>query len=128
MNIKQINVTNTGNNYTQAIAVISNAPNDTSGQLGAATITLEGQYGTLRMYYNNALNVKTVLNTNIGTVDYVNGIIILNGFNPIDVDNALGQLAISANPSSTIISSTFDKIITVDPFDPNAITINVLAQ
>ena len=43
---------------TSAIATITADPNDTTGQLGSAIVTLEGQYGTLRSYYNNTNNVK----------------------------------------------------------------------
>jgi hypothetical protein len=126
--IKAITVTSSGNNYTSAIATITPASGDTTGKLGAATVTLQGQYGTLRTYYNNTQFVKTVLNTNAGTVDYTNGIVTLDSFGPVQVDNDLGQLTISANPTTTIISSTYNRIITIDPYDPNAIVVNVIAK
>ena len=123
--IKSIVVTNAGTGYTSALAVITNTTNDTTGQLGAAVVILQGQYGQLRSYYNNALNVKTIFNDNVGTVDYVNGIVTLNSFGPLDVDNPLGQLIITANPTTTIISSAFNRIITVDPFDPLSVVVNI---
>lgn len=126
--IKAINVLTSGNNYTSAIATITPASNDTTGQLGSATVNLEGRYGTLRTYYNNTRNVKTVLNNNAGTIDYLNGVVTLNSFGPIDVDNPLGQLTVAVNPTTTIISSTYNRIITIDPFDPNAITVNVVVK
>jgi hypothetical protein len=126
--IKAITVTSSGNNYTSAIVTITPAANDKTGKLGAATATLQGQYGTLRTFYNNTQFVKTVLNNNAGTVDYVNGILALNSFTPLEVDNDLGQLTISANPTTTIISSTYNRIITIDPYDPNAVIVNVIAK
>lgn len=126
--LKSINVTNAGNNYTSAIATITPVTNDTTGQLGSAVVNLQGRYGTLRTYYNNTLNVKTVLNNNAGTIDYNEGVVTLDSFGPIEVDNDLGQLAITANPSTTIVSSSFNRIITVDPFDPNAIVVTVIAK
>ena len=126
--IKTITVTSSGNNYTSAIATITPAAGDTTGKLAAATVTLQGQYGTLRTFYNNTQFVKTVLNTNAGTVDYVNGIVTLDSFGPVQVDNDLGQLTITAKPTTTIISSTYNRIITIDPFDPNAIVVNVIAK
>jgi hypothetical protein len=126
--IKAITVTSSGNNYTSAIATITPASGDTTGKLGAAIVTLQGQYGTLRTYYNNTQFVKNILNTNAGTVDYVNGIVTLNSFNPVEIDNDLGQLTITANPTTTIISSTYNRIITIDPYDPNAIVVNVIAK
>ena len=126
--ISSISVTNPGVGYTSAIVKIIPASNDTTGQLGAAIVTLEGQYGTLRSYYYNSTQVKTILNNNVGTVDYTNGIITLNSFDPIDIDNTLGQFTISATPTSSIISSTYNRIISMDPFDPNAVTVNVIAK
>jgi hypothetical protein len=126
--IRAITVTSSGNNYTSAIATITPASGDTTGKLGAATVTLQGQYGTLRTFYNNTQFVKTVLNSNAGTIDYVNGIVTLNSFSPVQVDNDLGQLTVSANPTTTIISSTYNRIITIDPYDPNAIVVNVIAK
>ena len=126
--IQTVTVTNSGNNYTQAIAVVTPAAGDTTGKSGALIVNLLGRYGTLRTYYNNTKNVKTVLNSNIGIVDYLNGVVTLNSFNPYNVGNELGQLAITVTPSTDIISSTFDRIITIDPFDNSAITVNVTAK
>jgi hypothetical protein len=126
--IKSIEVTNAGSDYTSAIVKITPKSGDTTGQLGSAVAILTGRYGTLRTYYNNTSNVKTIFNANVGTVDYNTGIITLNSFGPIDVDNPLGQLTVSANPTTTIISSSYNRIITVDPYDPNAIVVNVVAK
>jgi hypothetical protein len=126
--IRSINVTSSGNNYTSAIVTITPQPGDTTGQNGAAVANLQGRYGLLRTYYYNSNLVKTILNSNIGTVDYVNVIVSLTNFNPVGVNNPLGQLTISATPSTSIISSTFNGIITIDPFDAKAITVNVTAK
>jgi hypothetical protein len=126
--IKSVKVTNSGSNYTSAMAVVTAAPSDTTGQSGSLVVNLEGRYGTLRTYYNNTENVKTVLNSNVGTIDYQAGIVTLNSFNPLNVNNELGQFTITANPTTTIISSSFNRIITVDPFDASAIVVNVTAK
>ena len=126
--ITAINVTNSGNNYTVAYATITPVTNDTTGQLGAAVVNLQGRYGTLSLYRIDGVNGKVVVNSNIGTVDYENGVITLSGFNPSQVDNDLGQLTLSVNPTTSIVSSTYNRIITVDPYDSNAININVTAK
>jgi hypothetical protein len=72
--------------------------------------------------------VKTVLNANAGKIDYSSGIITLTDFSPYNVNNDLGQLTISAKPTTSIISSSYNRIITVDEFDPNAITVKVIAK
>ena len=123
-----INVTNSGNNYTTAYATITNNSNDKTGNLGAAAVKLQGRYGTLGLYYIDGTNGKVILNDNIGTVDYTNGVITLSNFDPYQVNNALGQITLSVNPTTTIVSSTYNRIITVDPYDSNAITINVTAK
>ena len=126
--IRAINVLTAGTGYTSALVKITPADGDTTGALGAATATLVGRYGTLRTYYNDSQNVKTVFNNNVGTIDYVDGIVTLNSFGPIQVNNDLGQLTITANPTTTIISSSFNRIITIDPYDPSAIVVNVTAK
>ena len=126
--IQSILVTNSGNNYTTAIATVVRDSGDTTGQNASLIVNLQGQFGTLRSYYYDNVNVKTILNDNVGTVDYVNGIIRLVSFKPVNVDNSLAQFAISATPTTSIISSVFNGIITVDPFDPNSISVNVIAK
>ena len=125
--ITSITLGSSGNNYTQAVVVITPAANDKTGNLGAATAVLQGQYGTLRSYYYNSNNVKTILNNNIGTIDYINGIVTLNAFSPVQVNNPLGELTITATPLNTLLSSSQNRIVTVDPYDPVAITVTVTA-
>jgi hypothetical protein len=126
--IRAINVLTAGTGYTSAIVQITPAPGDTTGALGAATATLTGRYGTLRLYYNDSQNIKTVFNNNIGSIDYVEGIVKLNSFGPIQVNNDLGQLTMTVNPSTTIISSSYNRIITIDEYDPNSIVVNVTTK
>jgi hypothetical protein len=126
--VKSITVTNAGTGYTSAIAKITRAASDNTGTNASAIVKMEGQYGTLRTYYNDNTNVKTVFNDDVGTIDYDNGIVTLNDFKPLQVNNDLGQLTISANPATTIISSSYSRIITVDLYDPNAIIVTVTAK
>jgi len=126
--IKTITVTNPGNNYTSAIAKITPLSNDNTGQSGAATVNLTGRYGKLRLYYNNDQKVKVIYDENTGTIDYTNGVITLDSFNPIDVDDDFGQLTITSKPVSTIISSAQNRIITLNTDDPTSIIINVIAK
>ena len=123
--IQSIIISNAGDGYTSAIAIVTPAEGDTTGQNATLVVNLQGKYGTLRSYYYNTKNVKTIFNTNVGTIDYDKGIITLNSFNPINVDNTFGQFTVTATPKSSIISSTYDGIITVDPYDPNAVSVNV---
>ena len=126
--VHSIVIDSAGIGYTSAIVSFTNQSNDTTGKLAVGVVSLQGALGTLRTYYINSDLVKTVLNANAGTIDYVKGVVQLNNFAPVGVDNVFGDLRITVNPVSTIISSTFNRIITIDPFDPSAITVNIVAK
>jgi hypothetical protein len=120
-------VTNPGFNYTQAIVQITPAEGDTSGALGYADAVLEGSLGTLRTYYY-LNNTKTILNSSAGTIDYSTGKVTLTDFSPLNINNSLGQFTISVVPDSTIVSSTYNKIIALDQYDPEALSVTVSAS
>lgn len=126
--IREIRVTSNGSGYTSAVVTITAAEGDTTGTLGVAVANIEGRLGTLRTYYYTASGVKNILNSAVGTVDYETGLVQLNSFNPLGISNELAELTITANPSTSIISSSFNRIITVDQFDPNAIIVNLTAK
>jgi len=128
--IKEIVVVTPGSGYTTAFVTITNASNDTTGALGAGIVNLIGQFGTLELYYNNPniASTKVILNNNIGSIDYTNGVVYLNAFNPVNVNNPLGELTITGTPTTSIISSSYNRIVTVDQFDPTAIIVNVTAK
>ena len=123
--VDSITMIDVGVNYTQAIVQITST--DGNGSLASAVAVLAGNKGTLRTYYFEN-NVKKILNANAGTVDYAQGIITLTDFNPSAINNPLGVLSVQAVPTSTIVSSARDKIITLDNTDPNAININIVAK
>lgn len=123
-----VTVTNKGSGYTDAIITFTPQLNDTAGKLAAGIVTLEGRFGILRTYYNNTSNVKTVLSSTAGTIDYATGVLTLENFNPIDVNNTLGQLSIDVTPKSSLISSIYNKILTVDPFDAAAVNITIIPK
>ena len=123
--VDSITMIDVGVNYTQAIVQITST--DGNGSLASAVAILAGNKGTLRTYYFEN-NVKKILNANAGTVDYAQGIVTLTDFNPSAINNPLGVLSVQAVPTSTIVSSTRDKIITLDNTDPNAINISIVAK
>jgi hypothetical protein len=125
--LKTITVTDKGSDYTSATVAITAQSKDTTGTLGVAVANIEGKYGTLQTYYYNAKGVKIILGP-VGTIDYKTGVIDFVFFNPTAVNNPLGELVISSIPVSTIISSSYNRIITVDYFDPNSITVNLTAK
>ena len=123
--VSNITVTSGGVNYSQAIIQIT--PVDGNGSLASGVAVLAGNKGTLRTYYFDS-GVKRILNANAGTVEYDTGVVTLTDFTVSAVNNPLGILSIQAVPTSTIISSGRDKIITLDNTDPNAINVDVIAK
>ena len=126
--IKNIVIDAAGSGYTAALVTITPQASDTTGKLAAGIVNLEGKFGTLRTYYNNTEQVKSIFNPDIGTIDYMNGIVTLNSFGPIGVDNPLGQFTVTVKPTTSIVSSSYNRIITIDPYDANAVTVNVIAK
>lgn len=126
--VSSIVVDTAGSGYTSAIAVITPRSGDTTGKNAVGVVNLKGRYGTLRTYYNDSTNVKTILNSNAGTIDYRDGIITLTSFNPYNVNNTLGELSVSVKPTTSIISSDYNRIITIDPYDATAVVVNVTAK
>lgn len=126
--IKTIRITNAGANYTSATVKFTPVSSDTTGQGAVGAVNLEGRTGTLRSYYFNAQSKKTIVDDTAGTVNYEEGLITLNDFQPADVNDPLGQLVLTVQPTTTIVSSAYNRIITIDEFDPTAITVNVTAK
>lgn len=124
----KIDVVSKGSGYTSAVVRITPVENDTTGALASATAQLEGRVGQVRLYWYDNKGVKTIIKSDAGTIDYNNGLISLKSFSPVGVANPTGQLTITSTPVSSIVSSSFNRIITVDPYDPNAITVNVIAK
>lgn len=122
--LHEIVVDQTGANYTQATVEIVGG----GGNLGSGVANVQGRYGTIKSYYYNSKNIKSIFNENSGTIDYIDGKVNLNNFNPLNVANPLAQLTLSVKPKSNIIYSSKNKILTVDPYDPSAIIINVKAR
>lgn len=121
--IEQIIIDNPGNNYTQAIVEISGG----GGVFGSASVVLQKQFGILRTYYFNK-GVKYILNNNVGTVDYYNGIVTLENFNPYNINNFLAQLSINIVPDTTIIYSKHNKMLVMDDKDLEAVKINLIKK
>jgi hypothetical protein len=128
--ITNINIISGGSNYTQASIVIS----DSTGQGATAIVNLRGNYAQLRTYYF-VNGIKNILSgggssptTSPGTVDYSTGIITLNNFAPTALNSTDGILRVNGYASNRIISSVYDKIVTLDNNDSSAITVNVVAK
>jgi hypothetical protein len=121
--VKSIVVTKAGSGYTSA--VVSIIGGNGSGAVGKPI--MEGKIGKIRSYYIDSRSIKTIVNENAGTIYYDDGIVYLNNFAPITINDAFGTMVIKSTPATTAFSTKRNAILTLDTTDPNAIDVTVLA-
>ena len=115
--IQRIDVVNRGVDYTRAIITISGG----SGFGSEAVAVIDGRTGTLRTIYFDSLAQRQIINSNVGTIDYDNGIITINSINFLTVDSDDGLVRLTIQSDKSIIQSTRDTIVTIDTDDPVSI-------
>lgn len=119
--VNSVIIDNAGSEYTTATVTANGG-----GGLGAKfTAVLQGQFGTLRSYFYDVTNNKTIINANVGTIDYLNGIITLNNFAPTAVNDQLGVLNFYVPPQNLTFGSNNEIILTLDSTDPNAVGVKL---
>lgn len=129
VNGKVVNITilNPGINYTFAIANIQNG----GGKGATCQVNLQNNFGNLRLYYYLSTGEKVILNNNIGTIDYQNGIITLSSINIKNVasNQFYGENIITFNicPENDIIYSQQNQILLQDTLDSSAIQLSLNA-
>ncbi len=98
------------------------------GGYGAVvTPIVASEVGILQTYYFTNIS-KNIINTLQGTVNHVTGVVTLNDFNPVDIDNETKQLTINVRPESDPIIPSRNTILLVDPTDPVSIIVELLPQ
>jgi len=120
--IAQVIVDKAGANYTTATVIAVGG----SGTGAILQPSLIAKLGVLRTYYFDTNHNKIVLNPTAGTIDYIDGIITLNGFSPTVVNNPQNILSIIVQPDTQWLQSNNERILTIDPQDPNAINIDLI--
>ena len=121
--ITQVVIDNPGVNYTTATAILYYQDEiDTTADF---TVNVQGRYGILRSYFFDDNNIKTALNSEAGIIDYQQGKISLNNFNPVSIEDPLKIFRIVAKPETNNFESARSRIITIDETDINAINITV---
>jgi hypothetical protein len=87
--------------------------------------SLIAKVGVLRTYYFDTNHNKIVLDAGAGTIDYIDGTITLDGFTPTAVNDPQGILSIVVQPDTQWLQSNNERILTIDPQDPNAINVKL---
>lgn len=124
--VSKIEVTAPGTGYTSAVATISGG----GGSGATLNVNLQGRNGQLRIYYYDENGLKKTITDSAGTIDYVNGILSLNNFNPVSIEDPFGTLVIRAIPLNKVFASQRNRILTLDITDPGAVstTINAVIE
>ena len=121
--IESITVTNRGIDYSRAIVTISGG----NGFGASAVAVLDSRFGSVRTFYYNENAQKVILNSTAGTIDYLNGIITLDNFRVLSVDEPDGFIRLTARAEKGIISSNKNTIITIDAEDSSSIETELVA-
>ena len=126
--INRINVTNKGSDYSSASVVISGG-----GGFGAsARITIQSKVGTLRSFYYTANGEKNILNSSVGTIDYISGVITLSPISIVSVPSNsrydTNTITFNADPYQGVILPKRNSILSLDENDPASIQITLLPQ
>jgi hypothetical protein len=119
--VQAITIDQAGSEYTTATVTASGG----GGSGATFRAVLQGKTGTLRTFYYDQSNNKIVLNSSAGTIDYINGVITITSFTPTSVTSPTGILKVLIQPQSLSFSSSQAEILTIDPNDQNAITVNL---
>jgi hypothetical protein len=115
--IQGIDIVNRGVDYTRAIITITGG----SGFGAEAVAVIDGRTGTLRTIYFDSLAQRQIINSNVGTIDYDNGIVTINNINFLTIDSDDELIRITIQSDKGIIQSTRDTIVTIDADDPVSI-------
>lgn len=120
--VTQIVVDDPGVNYTTATAILIYEDEvDTTARL---SVSVQGRFGSLRSYFFDDNNIKTVLDPEAGSIDYQLGAITLSNFDPFSINDPLKILRFTAKPATNNFESSRNRIITLDDSDPTSIVIN----
>jgi len=121
--IESITVVNRGVDYTRAIITITGG-----GGYGATAIAvLDARYGKIRTYYYDENAKKKIINATAGTIDYTNGVIVLNDFRVISSKEPNGLIRLTVKSQKGILTSSKNTIITIDEADPTSISTELVA-
>ncbi len=119
--IQRIEITNPGIDYNRATITLSGG-----GGFGASALPIiDTRIGKLRTVYFTSSAERVVVNSDIGQIDYDNGIVTLTDINIVSVLASDGLLRINCGLQNNIIQSARNTILTIDETDPSSILINL---
>jgi hypothetical protein len=118
--IQSVTLTSRGQDYSRATITIT----DETGTGATASPIVNAQVGTLRLVYFDQNAARQTINASIGEIDYVNGVVTINGIDIKSVTPSDGYIRFTIEADKAIIESVRNSIITLDETDPSSITVN----
>jgi hypothetical protein len=126
--VDRIIIIDKGSNYTRASVSITGG----GGSEASAAVRLEARFGNLRTFYFKTNGEKVIVNTNVGSIDYDTGSILINSLltsnliaNSLYEENILSLIVPTENE---IIRPLRNRILTLDFNDPSAIQIDIVVE
>lgn len=117
--VTKITMLTRGTGYSRAIVTITGG--DGYGAKGTAIVA--ARYGTLRTFYYNELAEKIIINSEAGTINYADGLIVLNNFKIEALDSDHNDIRIAIEPENKIIDSRKNQILLIDPDSTNSVVV-----
>ncbi len=119
--VESIAITKRGTDYSRAVVTITGG----GGSGAEALAVIDNLTGTLRTVYFDSNAERKIVNPNVGSIDYSTGKIIINDTKIISALTSDGKIRISAESEMGIIESVRNTILTIDPADSGAISIEL---
>ena len=82
---------------------------------------------TMDPYYYDENAKKKIINATAGTIDYTNGVIVLNDFRVLSSKEPDGLIRLTVKSQKGILTSSKNTIITIDEADPTSISTELVA-
>jgi hypothetical protein len=116
--IQNIEIINRGINYTRAVISISGG----NGFGGSALAILDSKFGSLRTIYFNSEAERQIINSNAGTIDYINGLVTLRNIRILAVNTFDNLLRINVESENGILTSNKNTVLTIDQSDSTSVS------
>ena len=113
-------IVSSGSGYTQAIVKITGG----GGRGAIALATLTGSTIKLRTFYFSN-QIKTIINNDVGSLNFNSGVVLINNFIPSSIKNDLGYFSVTVVPDTSIITSSKDTIVSLDNNEPSSIVVSL---
>ena len=123
--VTEVRVTDPGIEYSTAIITAYDENNNAISNISLEAV-VGNNFGTIRSYYFDEFKVKQIYSSEAGTIDYKNGIIKINPFTPLDVDDTNKYLKFFVIPQNQLLNSSKNTILTLDVNDLASISVTVI--